>query len=441
VLTVLSDLAEDAPVLCLVDDLHWIDVASRDALLFAVRRLSAEGVAALFAARGDTVPTPGLPQWHVESLASGDALAILQAQATLPPDLRDEIVAAAAGNPLALIELAAAAREASPEAVNAGSPVRPPAAAGRVEQGFARQISDLPQRSRLVLTIIAADGTGGLEVVLEAAGRLGAGPADIEAAERAQLIHVDGSTVRFRHPLIRSSAYHSATLPERIAAHRVLAEVLVNQPDAGRRAWHLAAAAFGPDKTAAAALEQSADSALRAGGRAAAAAAYERAARLVSSQQRQAALLAKAAIALSEIDRMDRALELAGEAGRLTGEPLVHSRLALIRADRLFEQDRLTEGAETALSAAESIADQDPGTAALTYFRTAANLWNACLPDEVTRVAKRLAGTGISAKRLCPRAAPLGTRALGACPAQVRGDDRRPEQAHVDRLVCRTRLG
>ncbi|GAA4562499.1 LuxR family transcriptional regulator [Planotetraspora kaengkrachanensis] len=281
VLTTLAEAVGEGRLLCLVDDAQWLDTESVDALVFAARRLQAEGVVMIFAVRDGTrdATVKGLPALRLPGLDREEAAALV---AGLPPYVLDRIVAEAQGNPLAIIELSAALTPAQ----RAGrlSPLALPETAsppsGRIQDAFLAQIGRLPAATQAMLLVAAADDTGDLGLVLDAAGRFEVSIADLEPAEHAGLVFLSGETLRFRHPLIRYAAYRRAPLARRIAAHRALAETMTTPQHAHRRAWHLAAAATGPDEQVAAELERVAR---WAGGRQAmssASAAYERAAQL-----------------------------------------------------------------------------------------------------------------------------------------------------------------
>lgn len=235
VLTLLSDLAEERPMLCLIDDAHWIDPASAEALLFTARRLDAEGIALLFAARdgsGVLFDAPGLPELVLDGLDQDAAADLLAEHAPgLATTVRDRIIEESAGNPLALIELPAGL-SAEQRAGRAAAPAALPVT-GRVLSAFGDQISRLPDKTRLLLLVAAAEGTGDLGTVLHAGRALDTSVADLEVAEQAGLLRVTGVSVTFRHPLIRSAAYQNAALTARLAVHDALANVL----DGDRRVW------------------------------------------------------------------------------------------------------------------------------------------------------------------------------------------------------------
>ncbi|WP_433518667.1 AAA family ATPase [Nonomuraea sp. CA-143628] len=238
-LTLLSDLAGDGPILCLVDDAQWLDDASADALLFAARRLDAEGVVMLFALRdGAATPRPGALAAHgVAELRLGRLEAAVAAEfladqaRDLVPQVRRRVLDEAAGNPLALIEFAAVL---TPEQ-RAGrlSPLPFAGESGplsdRVRTTFEAYIDRFPEPARAALLVAAADDTGDLDLILRAAARLGATVADLALAEREELIELSAAGLSFRHPLIRSAAYRGAPYFRRVAAHLALAESLSDQ--------------------------------------------------------------------------------------------------------------------------------------------------------------------------------------------------------------------
>ncbi|MFJ4670576.1 helix-turn-helix transcriptional regulator [Kitasatospora purpeofusca] len=314
VLTMLSEAAADGPLLCLVDDAQWVDQPSVDMLTFAARRLRAEGVVMLFAVRdgapGATVK--GLPGLLVEGL---DRTAAAELLTGLPPYAADRVLEEAGGNPLALIELSAALTPAQ-RAGRLGPLALPETAAalrGRIQDGFLEQVGRLPETARLVLLVAAADDTGSLGTVLEAARELGAGVEDLEPAERAGLVVLSGELVRFRHPLVRYAAYRSAPLARRIAAHRALAGALGEAGQPHRRAWHLAAAATGPDEGVAEELERVAEWAGNRQAMASASAAYERAAQLTADRDLRARRLVQAARKAADAGQDERCGALADQ--------------------------------------------------------------------------------------------------------------------------------
>ncbi|ANZ20441.1 transcriptional regulator [Streptomyces noursei ATCC 11455] len=223
----LAEAAADTPLLCLVDDLQWLDQPSVDVLAFAARRLRAEGVAMLFAARGDLPGSAAraLPRLHISGIDRTAAAALLPG---LAPHVAERIIDQAQGNPLALRELSAALTPAqrSGQLGPLALPEAPPALPSHLQEALAEQVRRLPEATRRILAVAAADDTGDLAAVLAAAARSGGSADDLAPAERAGLLTVSGSRLRFRHPLVRFAACRHAPLAERIAAHRALARTL-----------------------------------------------------------------------------------------------------------------------------------------------------------------------------------------------------------------------
>src|SRR5215472_17787273 len=335
VLSLLADAAEQRPLVCLLDDAHWLDQASADALVFAGRRLGAEGVGLLFAAR-DTEPrgfdAPGLPELRLSGLDSAAAARLLaDASASAPAaGVADRLLAAAGGNPLALLELPAAL---SPAQLAGRAPLPDPLPVGaRVERAFADRAGRLPTAARTMLLLAAADDTGEAATVWRASHSLGLDAGALGPAEAARLVRVQGARVEFWHPLVRSAIYRAATFAERRAAHLALAGALEGVGQADRRAWHRAAAAVAPDDVVAGELERSAGRARARGGHAAAAAALERAAELTGEDPARARRLVAGAEAAWLAGRPAWALELAGRADRLDPPPRLRADLQQLRA-------------------------------------------------------------------------------------------------------------
>ena len=246
VLTLLSDLSERSPVLVVADDAHWLDRSSLDALAFAGSRLDAERVVLLVGARGQAPPPGfdrGFPELHLEPLSAADAGRLLDGQPRPPRGrARAQVLAQAAGNPMALIELATVI--ADDPAASRRWAAEPLPLTDRLSAVLTSRFAALPEQAQAALLLAAvADGPD-----LRAAASHGAGP-DARAlapAEQLGLVKVDRTGLQFSHPLVRSAIYHSAPFAQRAAAHRQLAEALHDQPD--RRAWHLAAAALQPGR-------------------------------------------------------------------------------------------------------------------------------------------------------------------------------------------------
>jgi DNA-binding CsgD family transcriptional regulator len=382
VLNLLSEAAAERPLLCVVDDAQWLDRASAQVLGFVARRLAAEPVGVVFGARIPGEELAGLPELVVDGLGPGDARALLDAALTGPLDsrVRDQIVAETRGNPLALLELP---RGLTPAEL-AG--FRLPGVApleGRIEESFRRRLEALPDQARRLLQLAAADPTGDPLLVWRAAGRLGLSPHAAVPAVESGLVEF-GVRVRFRHPLVRSAAYRSASFPERQQVHAVLAEVtdLVADPD--RRAWHRAAAAVGPDEEVAAELERSAGRAQARGGLAAAAAFLERAVLLTADPPRRAERTLAAAQASLRAGAFGKGLDLvaAAEAGPLD-EPQ-GARADWLRGQIAFASGLSNDAPSLLLKAAERLEPLDLDLARQTYL----DAWQAAM------FAGHLAGAG-----------------------------------------------
>ena len=278
VLGLLSDAAHE-PLLCLVDDAHWLDRVSAQVLAFVARRLQAESVALLFATRttSDDDPLTGLPELLLDGLSNADAreLLISATPGRLDDRVAERIVAETHGNPLALLELP---RTATPAelAGGFGLPATLPLP-GRIEESFRQRIERLSPETHRLLLLAAADPVGDPALLRRAAALLGIRLEAAEPAEAAGLLQLGGQ-VRFHHPLVRSAVYRAAAPEDRRQVHRALADATDPEVDPDRRAWHRAQAAAEPDEDVASELERSADRAQARGGLAAAAAFLERAA-------------------------------------------------------------------------------------------------------------------------------------------------------------------
>jgi DNA-binding CsgD family transcriptional regulator len=328
-----------------IDDAQWLDAASSEALLFAFRRLVADPIAVVLAVReGERSLLDGadLPTRHVGGLARDAAGALLTG---VPAETVDRLHEATAGNPLALLELAA-----DTEAVAALAPGVPVPVSARISSAFLRRSASLPDATRRSLLLAAASDTGDLALLT----RAGLDVDDLAEAERSGLVEVDAGTVRFRHPLARSAVYTESAPGERRAAHRALAEVLPDR-DADRRAWHLAAAAAGADPQAAAALEEAARRARERSAYSVAATTFERAARLEPDEERRATLLYQAADAAWLAAQADRARALLDEAAAIASD----ARIDALRGQIATRVGPVMDGFALLVSAAERSAPGD----------------------------------------------------------------------------------
>ena len=297
-LSMLTEAAEESPVLCVVDDAHWLDVASADALLFTARRLQADRVALVFAARDGDVRTfshDGVPSMLLGGLDATAARALIAEREgdLLAAEVHERLMEQTGGNPLALVELPTVLTAAQLRG-SAPMPSTLHLTAG-VERLFLDRCRRLPEQVQTMLLIAAADDSGQLATVRRAAAVLGVDERALNQAEHSGLLVTDGDNVRVRHPLVRSAVYQAATGLERRDVHRALAEALGEADDPDRQAWHRAAAANGREEGVAAALERAAVRAERRGGYLAAAAAFERAAELTAGEQPRAARMFAAA--------------------------------------------------------------------------------------------------------------------------------------------------
>jgi DNA-binding CsgD family transcriptional regulator len=366
-LSLLSEVAGERPLLCVVDDAQWLDQASAQALAFAARRLLAEPVAVIFAAREPGGEFTGLPELLVQGLEDTDARALLGSYLSLLLDeqVSDRVLAEMRGNPLALLELP---RGFTPGELAGGFGVL--TAAGlpdRIEQSYLRRYQALPPAARRLLLAAAAEPTGDPVVVWRAAKRLGIRP-DAAVAGAADGLLVTGARMRFRHPLVRSAIYRAASPPERRAVHQALAEATDPQADPDRRAWHLAQAAPGPDEEVAGELERSAGRAQARGGVAAAAAFLERAVALTLDPVRRADQALAAADAKLQVMAFDAALGLlaTAEAGPLNERQ--RARADLLRGQIAFVFRRGMDAPLLMLKAARQFEPLDVGMARMTYL-------------------------------------------------------------------------
>ena len=367
VLGLLSETADAEPLVCLVDDAQWLDQASSQALAFVARRLSAESVALVFAAREHGDELAGLPELVVEGLAAADARELLTSVVPGPLDERvgDQIVAETAGNPLALLELPRGLTVAE-LAGGFGLPGALPIS-GRIEESFRRRVESLPAETQRLLLLAAADPVGDSALLWRASAELGLGVAASEPAEVDELLEVD-ARVRFRHPLVRSAVYRGASPQDRRAAHGALAQVTDPEVDPDRRAWHRAHASPGPDDDVAEELERSAGRARARGGLAAAAAFLEQATALTLDPSRRVERALAAAQAADDAGAFDAALRLLAiaEAGRL--DELQRVRADLLRARIAFAVSHGSDAPPLLLNAARQLEQLDVALARETYL-------------------------------------------------------------------------
>ena len=359
VLSLLSEVAEQQPLLCVVDDAQWLDRASAQVLAFVARRLLAERIALLFAAREPGEEFRGLPELAVGGLGEGDARELLGSVVGGPLDerVRDRIVAETRGNPLALLEL--------PRGVPGVPGV--PGLSGRIEESFRRRLEVLPAATQLLMLVAAAEPAGDPTLVWRAAERLGIGADALVPAADAGLLTI-GERVMFRHPLVRSAVYRAAPPADRRAAHQALAGATDPQADPDRCAWHRAQATLGPDEDVASELERSASRAQARGGLAAAAAFLERAAALTLDPGRRAERALAAAEAKYQAGAFDAALGLLGTAEAGPPDQLRRARADRLRGQIAFSSSRGSDAPPLLLKAARQFEPLDPRLARETYL-------------------------------------------------------------------------
>ena len=344
-LELLTEEASRRPVLVIAEDLHWLDCATLKVLAFVGRRLESDAVVLLASSRPtseDPFQMAGLPDLLLEGLQPAAASELLDTHAPyLEQAMRTRLLEAARGNPLALIELPIAWQAVRPGTLFVDwLPLTT-----SLEEAFAARARELPPTTRQLLLVAALNDSENIMETILATSRL-TGPAvsgaDFDPAISALLIDVDNSELRFRHPLVRSAMHRSATIAEREAAHRVLADVLVTEPD--RSVWHRAASLTMPDEPVAAQLEAAASRALRRRGVATAVAALERAAQLTPEPSRRGGRLIRAAGLAFELGRHDVVDRLLNEAELLALRSTERGRVRWIREmveDRIAEPERV----------------------------------------------------------------------------------------------------
>ena len=367
-LSLLSDAAEERPLLCVIDDAHWLDRASAQTLAFVARRLDAESVALVIAVREtDDHEFNGLPSLLVEGLSSSDARELLSATITgsLDEQVRDRIIAEAEGNPLALVEWP---HNISPSALAGGFAF--PAAlpvSRRIEEHYRHRLDQLPADARLLLLIAAAEPLGDPALLWHAAGSLGLAPDAARAPESAGLLAI-GARVRFRHPLVSGTVYRAATPDERRRVHRALADATDPAIDPDRRAWHRSQATVAPDEAVAAELERSAVRARERGGLAASAAFLEHATTLTPEPDKRATRALVAAQAKHLAGDPDAALRLLDSAETGPIDDLRRAQAERLRAEIAFSLNRGRDAVRLLLRAAKRLAPLDDRLARETYL-------------------------------------------------------------------------
>jgi DNA-binding CsgD family transcriptional regulator len=368
-LSLLSDAAEDRPLICVVDDAQWLDSATAQALAFVARRLGAESVGLVFAVREPAAEAHlnGLPALVVGGLDDGDARALLEAVVAGPLDerVRDRIVAETRGNPLALLELP---RGRTPAELAGGFGLNGgPALSGRIEESFQERLAELPPATQLLVLVAAAEPVGDALLVWKAAAALGIDAGAAQPCDGTGLAEI-GTQVRFHHPLVRSAVYRAAAAADRRRVHQALAEATDAELDPDRRAWHRAQATAGLDEDVAAELEHSAGRARARGGLAAGAAFHERAAELTPDPKRRALRTLAAAQGKHQAGAPDAALRLLGVARAGPLDELEQARAQLLHAQITFAATRGRDAPPLLLEAAKRLEPLDATLARETYL-------------------------------------------------------------------------
>jgi DNA-binding CsgD family transcriptional regulator len=366
-LSLFSEVADEQPLLCVIDDSQWLDQASAQALAFVARRLLAESIAVVFATRAKNSEFAGLPELLVGGLREDEARALLGSVVTGPLDerVRDRIVAETRGNPLALLELPRGLGPAE-LAGGFGLPDALPLS-GRIEESFRRRVAGLAPDTQRLLLVAAAEPVGEPALMWRAAERLGIG-LDVAAPARSDGLLAVGARVGFRHPLVRSAVYRAASPEDRRAVHGALAEATNPEVDPDRRAWHRAHATPGPDEDVAAELERSAARARARGGVAAAAAFLAHATELTPDPDRRRARALAAARTMHEAGAPDAALGLLATAETGPLDELQRARVDLLRAQIAVVVTRGRDAPLLLLDAAKRLERLDIRLARETYL-------------------------------------------------------------------------
>jgi DNA-binding CsgD family transcriptional regulator len=361
--SVLLAAVAEGPLMLVVDDAHWLDSSSAEALLFAARRAQSEGVAVFFSVRDDeqsAVDDAGLPTLTLRGLDPRSARTLLESRAgELAASVAERLVEQTQGNPLALTEIPS---ELSAAQLAGAEPLPEPLPAGvGMARAFRRRIDQLPAAAARALLVAAAADSEDLDSVRRALSAAGLDTAALEPAEQSGLIETSGGRLTWRHPLVRSAVYHGATASQRRAAHRVSALAF---EDAGRRAWHLAAAAEGRDDDVAALLEQAAWDARKRRAHAAAADAFERAAELTNDSEERARRLLDAASDLQIVGRFERAQSALEQAERIAADPILQASIQHLRGTIEMWGGNRVRAHVLLLEAAERLEHVDPARAA-----------------------------------------------------------------------------
>jgi DNA-binding CsgD family transcriptional regulator len=402
VLNLLSDRAEERPLVCLIDDAQWLDRVSVQTVAFVARRLVAERIVVVAAIRepSDERDFIGLPELTIHGVSDADAGQLLDSvvKGPMDPRVRDRIIAETRGNPLALLELPRAWTTAElADGFERSDPL-----IGRIEEGFIRRLSTLPDDTRCLLVAAAAEPLGDATLLWRAAVGLGLGPNAGDAAQAAGLIQF-GARVRFRHPLVRAAAYRSASTEARQAVHQALAEATDAEVDPDRRAWHRANGTQSPDEQIAAELEESAARAQSRGGLLAAAALLERAARLTPDPARRAERELAAAWRKRGGGALDAAVGLLAAVEAGPADELRAAKAKQLRGQVALDQRRATDAVRILVDAARHLEPLDGNSARETYLEALGAAIFSSPADDVAHavaVSSRVAAPGDGEPRL-----------------------------------------
>lgn len=391
-LSLLAAAAEHEPLVVLVDDAHWLDSSSLAALCFTARRLGADRIAILFAARAgeqQDLEASGLPELRLAGLAAQAAAGLLAraADGEIAAQVTARLIAGSAGNPLALVELP---RLLSAAQLRGQEPLPEPLPLGPgLEPAFRRRIEALPAATGRAL-VVAAASDGALAQIAAALAALALSVRALEPAEADGLVEIAAGRLEFRHPLLRSAAYQRASANERRQAHAALAEALRGERTAARRAWHLAAAALSPDEQVAGALEQAAQEARGRGAPGEAGRTLAAAARLTPEPQRRARRRLAAGQSLNLAGRPDEAAALLEQAVGDTEDPRLHAEIQHLRGQIEMFSGSATAARQLLLSEAAAIEARDPAKAVLILADGAGTLLMDGRVYEVREAAERM---------------------------------------------------
>jgi len=427
VLSLWAAAAEEAPLLVLVDDAHWLDRPSSEALVFAARRLGHEAVGVLFAAREEerrVFTAPSLPEMRPAGLNVEAALALLaeRVDGEVSSAVAERLCSAAGGNPLALLEL----RELLTVAQLGGrEPLPDPLPLGAsLDDAYRHRIARLSTTTRRALTVAAASDFGAADELLVALEALRLDPSALDPAETAGIVALSPERIEFRHPLLRSAAYHSATGPERRAAHEALAGALRGERSLGRRAWHRARAVAAPDERVASELERAAQEAMSRGAPAAAASALEVAARLTPEPERRGERLTEAGRDANLAGRAAVAARLLDEALERTEDQLRAAEVRLLRGRVEMFMGKPRIARELLLAAARALEPVDPGTAA---FALAAAAGTLIMEARASRALEMAEGAHALAEQVAGPASQATAVPLATAAALCGRPERAPE--------------